>query len=275
MALHMRFLHKLKRLFSGKRRFAAISLTLMILFLFFLFYQHSSFEDENVYHIGMDNRWKDLQLYGREINFSAFSQDILAAISKEEQIRFKLMHARGNELEQRVLDGEYDAIMTGMKVTEVRQRTLEFSDPYYVLGPVLTVAIHTQMEGWNEFARKVIGVYAFSPTILELQKDHGMQLKYYEDIKRALADLSEHKIDGVIFPALPSLIYTKTFYHDRLKVVTPPIDDEGVHLVTLKNERGSKLVEQFNRGLNVIKKNGVYDELLTRWGLFDAENLDD
>jgi polar amino acid transport system substrate-binding protein len=275
MALHSHFFHKLKRLFLGRRRFAVISLVIVILFLFFLFYRHPTLENEDQYKIGIDNRWKGLQLYGREKNFSAFSNDVLRAISKEEKIRFKLIHIRGNEIESRLSNEELDGIISGIPPTEIRQRTFEFSDPYYVLGPVLTISINTDVEGWNERAKKVIGVHSFSPTILELQKDHGMQLKQYDDIKQALADLAEHKIDGVLFPALPSLIYTQAFYPGRLKVVSPPIDDEGAHLIALKNNRGIELIEHFNRGLEIIKKNGAYDELLKRWDLFNTENLHD
>ncbi len=275
MTFHFSFLHKLKRLFSSRKRFATISVILVILFLFYLFYHHPSLEQEDVYNIGIDHRWKDLQLYEREKSFSAFSQDVLAAIAKEEKIRFKLINSGGNELEQKLMNEEFEGIISGIKQTEIRQRTFLFSDPYYLLGPVLTVAINTDIEGWNETARKIIGVNTFSPTILELQRDHGMQLRQYNDIKKALADLYENKIDGVIFPVLPSLIYTKAFYSGQLRIVTPPINDDGFHLIALKNEEGKKLIDQFNRGLKIIKKNGTYDELLKRWDLLNTENIYD
>lgn len=276
MALHSHFMHKLVRLFSSKKRFATISLILVIFFLFYLFHRHPSIDsNEDEYNVGIDNRWKDVHLYGKEKSFSAFSQDVLSAIAKEEKIRFKMITTRGNELESKLMDEEFQGILSGMKLTKIKQRSFAFSNPYYALGPVLTISTTAEIEGWNEMAKKIIGIYAYTPTILRLQRDHAMQVKQYDSINSALMDLNNNKIDGVIFPVLPSLIYTKTFYPGALKVVTPPLDDEGVHLVTLKNARGDKLIKHFNQGLTKIKKNGTYDELLKRWDLFNTEKKDE
>lgn len=276
MALHSQFLRKLSHLLSARKRFATIGLISVILLLAYLFYHHSNAGfDKDEYLIGIDNRWKELQLFEKERSFSAFSQDVLSAIAKEEKIRFRMVNSRSSEMEDKLTEGEFQGIISGIKPTEIKQRTFVFSDPYYALGPVLTVSTSSEIEGWNEMARKIIGIYAFSPTIMELQRDHAMQVKQYDDIKKALEDLNDHKIDGVIFPVLPSLIYTKTFYPGLLKVTTPPLDDEGVHLVALKNRAGETLIKRFNEGLEKIKKNGVYEQLLERWDLINTENIHD
>lgn len=246
----------------------------MLLFYFF-FTRTNSELNKNLFYIGEDNRWKDAQLYGKEKNISAFSRDILEEIAKEEKIRFKLVHSRSNELEKKLLDGDFQGILSSMNASQIKRRTLDFSAPYYALGPVLVVSESSRIEGWNEMARKIVGVYAPSPTVMNLQQDHSIQIRLYDDIKQAFADLNDHKIDGAIFPVLPSLTYVRTFYQGKLKISTPPLDDQGLHMVALKNEEGVRLIQHFNKGLETIKKNGTYDELLKRWSLPNTEKISD
>lgn len=268
------FFRKLNRMLVVKKRFSIAGLVFVLLLLFYFFFMQTKSEmNQNLYYIGEDSRWKDAQLYGKEKNISAFSRDILEAIAKEEKIRFKLIHSRSNELEKKLVDGEFQGILSSMNPSQIKQRTLNFSEPYYALGPVLTVSAGSRIEGWNELAKKIVGVYAPSPTVMSLQKDHSIQIRLYDDIKKAFADLNDDQIDGVIFPVLPSLTYVKTFYHGKLKITTPPLDDQGLHLVALKNERGEGLIQHFNRGLEAIKKNGTYDQLLKRWDLPNTEKI--
>lgn len=97
-----------------------------------------------------------------------------------------------------------------------------------------------------------------------------MAFRLYDQINRAFEDLSAHKIDGVIYSVIPSVIFTKTFYPGRLKVATVPLSAEGVRLMALKNQQGVELINAFNQGLAQAKENGTYEMLIDRWGLIDA-----
>lgn len=275
MTAHSHFFRKLHRYFTSRKHLSTIGLLLVFLILYLLFVHRSqSTFMKDVYYVGEDNHWRDIQLYGKEKNFAAFTQDVLTAIAKEEKIRLKLINTRASDLEKQLLEDDFQGILSSMSPNEFKKRTYLFSEALYPLGPVLTVSTNTKIEGWNELARKIVGVNASSPTILNLQKDHSMQIKLYDDIIKAFNDLNDQKIDAVIFPVLPSLIYSRTFFPGSLKVTSLPLDDEGVHLVSLKNEHGEQLIKHFNNGLETIKKNGTYDALLKRWDLINTVQLE-
>jgi polar amino acid transport system substrate-binding protein len=221
-------------------------------------------------HIGQDSRWPTVNLMGKEPNFNAFNTDLLAAIAKKEKLRIHLVSVSATELLPELEQGKLKGILTNLKPDYTNEKRLLFSDIYFPTGPVLITSLIPR-EGRNEMAKKIIGVQSHPPLHLGLEKDPDIQMKIYDDILKALADLRAGSIDGVIFAALPAHIYTRTFYRGELKVVTGPLNDDGVRFVTLNNEEGQTLISQFNAGLEALKKEGTYDKLIDQWGLINAE----
>ena len=226
------------------------------------------------YFIGEDNQWKGLDLMGKEPNLTGFNHDLLAAISQKEELPLRVVIVPEKNLLEELEKGTLQGIVTSLQPTHAHENRFLFSNLYFRLGPVLIIRQTAPIKGWNEKAKKIVGVQANSPTILDLEQDPSIQIKLYEDILSALSDLSKGQIDGVIFPALPAHIYTRTFYEHELKIVSAPLNDEGLRLVTLKNEEGKFLIERFNEGLQALEEDGFYRDLLHRWGFVDVERFD-
>lgn len=224
---------------------------------------------KDTYQIGQDNRWKDLNLMGKEKNFSAFSNELLIAIAREEHfhVNLNMLNDPLTELEQ----GNLQGILTSLQPNYLNENRLLFSDPFFLYGPVLIIPSTIAVDGWNEKRKKILAIPANSPHLLNLEKDPMVQVKLYNDILSALADLSARRIDGAIFPAIQAHTYISTFYKHELKIASLPLTSEGVRLVTLNNARGESLIKSFNDGFEVLKENGNYQFLLNRWGLIDIE----
>lgn len=231
----------------------------------------SSGNSNSELHIGQDSRWPNVNLMGKEPNFNAFNADLLAAIAKREKLRIHLVSVSAAELLPELKQGKLKGILTNLKSDYTNEKRLLFSDIYFSTGPVLITSLIPARQGRNEMAKKIIGVQSHPPVNLELEKDPNIQIKIYDDILKALADLRAGTIDGAIFAALPAHIYTRTFYRGELKVITAPLNDDGVRFATLNNEQGQILIKQFNEGLEALKKEGIYDRLIDQWGLINVE----
>lgn len=225
---------------------------------------------EVTYRIGQDSRWHSLNLMGKERSFSAFNNELLTAIAKKEHVRFHIMVASNpmDELQQGNVQGILSALQPGYL-----NANLLFSEPYFLTGPVLIIPSTAPVEGWNEKRKKIVAILATDPHLLNLEQDPSLQVKLYSDILVALADLSERRIDGAIFPVIPAYTYTTTFYQHELKIVTLPLTSQGIRLVTLNNETGKILIKSFNEGLVLLKQEGIYSDLLKQWGLINVENI--
>jgi polar amino acid transport system substrate-binding protein len=257
---------------SKRNRYIALG-CILGLFLFFLFGSCSLNHKEKEYYIGQDSRWRHLNLMGKERNFAAFNNDLLVAIARKEKFDIRIIVIQSSELISELEKGKLQGALSTLEPSYLNVDRFLFSDPYFLTGPVLIIPSIAPIEGWNEKRKKIVGIPADSRLILQLEQDPTIQIKLYEDILHALADLNERRIDGAIFPLIPAYTYVTTFYKDELKIATLPLTEEGTRLVALKNEKGELLIKRFNEGLAALKQNGSYNKILERWGLINIEQI--
>ena len=275
MQLETSITHIKSKLLASPRLLKWMGSAFAILIVFFLVRGRTTSNDMgNSYIIGQDERWTTIDVMNKERELAAFNIELLTAIAQEEKMRLTLKPTAGNLLQGRLLNHELDGITSNLEPTMMNQITYLFSEPYFPTGPVLIISAKEKLKGWNENADKIVAVQAKSPAILNLEQDPTIRIRLYDNILRALADLDDQKIDGAVFPALPAYVYTNTFYEGKLKVATAPLNNEGLRLVTLKNEKGEELIKSFNQGLQKIKENGIYQDLLTEWGFINFEKID-
>ncbi len=93
----------------------------------------------------------------------------------------------------------------------------------------------------------------------------------YDTASAALENLDRNVIDGVILDALKAYAYTEGFYVGRLKVASFPLTDKGLRLISRKDPKSLLLISRFNKGLEKIRKEGVYSELIEKWDLTNTE----
>lgn len=231
--------------------------------------------EDSAYYIGRDARWPALTIMGKERNLTAFSDELVSEIGKIEGIGLYISSTASNQWSSLLAKDEVDGMLSTLLPTSQNQAGLIFSEPYLLTGPVLIVPQKSAVHSWNEISQKIIGVTPDSSSLFELEKDSTIRIRLYDNALKALSDLDENRIDGVILPAVIAYTYSRTFYPGRLKIATTPLTQEGVRLITLKNAKGQQLVNHFNNGLAKLKKNGTYEALILNWGLVDPSQLKD
>lgn len=252
---------------SKKMRYIILGALIGLCLLYFL-RSCSSSHSEGYYKIGQDTRWRDFYLKDRNRNLVAFNNELLTSIAKQENFLIRLIPTSipMSELE----NGKVEGILTALQPSYLHKNLL-FSDPFFLIGPVLIVS--SQSYPQQKRIKNIIGIPENSPLLSSLEQDPSIQIKIYDDILPALADLRDRRIDGAIFPAIPAYTFTETFYKHELKVATLPLTDEGIRIATLKTDTGQVLIEKFNEGLKSLREKGTYNEILHRWGLIDTEYL--
>jgi polar amino acid transport system substrate-binding protein len=223
------------------------------------------------YVIARDSFWQPLNLFGKEKNIRAFSDDLLIEIAQNQKIRISIVEGFSGSLLDGLQRGSYDAVLTTMPPTPSNKQEYDFSDPYYLIGPVLIVPEWSTVESLKQLNDKIIGYPAGSSLAFELEQNSTILATQYDNILNALDNLSTGKIDGVIMDAVRGYAYTNGYYKGRLKVATAPLTKEGLRLVTMKDGKAVHLIEHFNEGLKSLRESGKYKELLEKWGLIDIQ----
>lgn len=219
--------------------------------------------------VGVDASWYPLNLDGRTNNVTAFSTELLGQIGKIEKIPFVRVTVNWDTLLEGLKKNEYEAILTSMPPYIFNEKLFDFSDIYLPLGPVLVVPVQSKIDSLDDLDGKEVAVIAGSTSTVILEGAKGVLIRSYDSIPAALNDLAAGNIDGAMIDILSAVAYCNDLFQGQLRIATPPLNDEGLRLVT-KHGIASDLIRGFNRGLQRLKKNGDYDAMLKKWGLVEA-----
>ena len=117
----------------------------------------------------------------------------------------------------------------------------------------------------------IIGIQRESSGALVLEKYPGIIQRTYDSVPKALIDTTKSEIDGTLVDILSAEAYTRDLFQGQLKIVTPPLTQEGFRILAMKNHK-PELIRIFDRGLSRLKSDGKYAALAKKWRL--AEPLE-
>jgi len=220
--------------------------------------------------VGVDPSWYPLELGARENSVNAFSTDLLTEIGKVEKIPFMKVTMSWDNLMEGLQKDQYEAILSSMPPYIFNEKFFDYSEIYLYLGPVLVVPIDSKINDLEKLSGKEIAVISGSSNALTLERSPGVLIRNYDSIPKALNAILDGTIDGALIDVLSAVAYCGDLYQGKLKISTPPLNEEGLRLITKKGA-ASDLIKGFNKGLEKLKRDGAYAKLLEKWNLKEPQ----
>ncbi|MFZ0565444.1 MAG: transporter substrate-binding domain-containing protein [Chlamydiales bacterium] len=218
------------------------------------------------YLIGRDTSWFPLQFGEQAIAINGFTNKLVQEIGKKEEITMNIVDIDWLQLFYSLDEEEVEGIFTSIPPTVESQAVYSFSEPFLLLGPVLVVPIESKASSLEDLSGKIVGVNQFDDSVLVVQKYPSIVIELYQNIPMALEALSQGAYDGLLIPNLDAHTLVPHLYRNQLKIVTLPLNNKALRLITLKDEH-KKLIESFNKGLKELFESSQYKETLEQFGL--------
>lgn len=250
---------------------AAVILSIAVLWLLFRACSSGPSVSKKIFEIGRDSNWYPMDLRGKEKALVGFSNDLIQQIGKKEGFTPIVFEVGGNALFDGLDIENYDAVFSSVTPDVINRKKYLFSEPFYLVGPVLVVREDSSIKSMRELKGKILGIEAGALQVFNIPEPSDILIIPYPTSAKALEDLDGHVIDGVLLDALKAYVWTDGFYAGRLKVATSPLTDKGLRLVTLNKPEYVPWINQFNQGLKFFRQNGRYNELVSKWDLIDTE----
>lgn len=219
--------------------------------------------------VAFDPSWYPVEVAGNEARINGFTNDLMIEIAEMGSLNYLLVNGQWDDLLLGLDRKRYDAVLTSLYPYNFYQARYAFSKLFLPTGPVLVMRIDDQFPGWEKMGGKEIAVFSDSDaTLIQSypQDGPGIILREYDQVPTAFTHLVEGQLDGVLLGTLLAAPYVNDLYHTNLKVVTPPLTDEGLRLVTRKNAESS-VMKKFDTNLLLLREDGRYDQLLHKWTL--------
>ncbi|MEZ5315141.1 MAG: transporter substrate-binding domain-containing protein [Chlamydiales bacterium] len=216
--------------------------------------------------IGRDTNWVPLNFDRKTIHINGFTNALIQELNLLEKTNFQIIDVSWDQLLQGLEKKNYTAVLTSLDPNAISKEIYTFSDPFLLTGPVLVTPIDGDIHSLADLENTTVGAYAYDNSVLILQNYPSILIETYQSILNALQAVKEGRLAGALIPHLEAQSFLGTIYDQTLRISTPPLSDQGLRLITLKNQHPN-LIKNFNHGLKKLQKNGNYCTLQRRFRL--------
>lgn len=210
----------------------------------------------------MEPSYPPFEMTNEKGEIIGFDVDIANAICKEMKANCTFHSQPFDGLIQGLRQKQFDAAISGMGITEARQKQVLFSEPYFASS-----AAFIAKKGTDFTNVKTIGVQngtTYQNYLMKEKKEY--KVKSYASYQNAILDIQNGRIDAIFgdVPVLVEMIQK----HDSLdftgeKIDNPSYFGNGLGIAT--NLKNQGLVDQFNSALKAIKDSGEYQKIYDKW----------
>lgn len=230
-----------------------------------LFFVYSTVKAADI-TIVSDTAYAPFEFKDSDQVYKGIDVDLIEEVAKRANWDFSMDYPGFDAAVNAVQAGQADAIMAGMTITDARQKVFTFSDPYYDTKIVLYTRADQKITDYSQLKGKNVGVKngTISQTFLEKNKDkYGYTVKSFDT-----GDLMNNSLDAGAVDAAMDDQPVVQFAINQGKHYAIHIAGESVGsfgFAVKKDGKHEGLVEDFNKALDEMKKDGTYDAIMAKW----------
>ncbi|WP_458355287.1 transporter substrate-binding domain-containing protein [Peribacillus frigoritolerans] len=159
-------------------------------------------------------------------------------------------------------NGDIDAIVATMTITEDRKKEVDFTDVYFDAGQSLLVKKGSDIKGIDSLkGKKVLAVKGSTSSINIREKAPEAQVLEFENYSEAFAALKSGQGDALTTD--DSILYGMADEDPSYELVGGTFTEEPYGIAVKKGN--SEFVEELNKALKTLKDSGKYDEIHDKW----------
>lgn len=163
------------------------------------------------------------------------------------------------------IGSKIDVSIAGMTVTEERQKTVDFSTPYYEAVQYVIVKTGSDVKSAADLAGKNIGVQLGTTGDFIAEDIEGANVSAYNKAVDAVNDLLNDRVDLVIVDKNPALVFTGKYADQLTAIDGADFDFEAESYAIAMPKGDSDLADKINAALEELKKDGTFDKLVAEY----------
>lgn len=220
-----------------------------------------------VIRIGSDTTYPPLETIDEATGeVVGFDVDIVDAVCERINCVPEFVTTAWDGIFAALVQGEFDMVVSGVSITEERDKIVDFSDPYLIVNQAIMLRAEDEgltIDDLKQPGRKLASQVGTTNAQLaeELVTRDNVQL--FDTFSGAVLALQNGDVDGVVIDGTSAAAYEQEFAGE-LVVGIKGLNSDPLGLVF---QEGDEMVDAFNEGLSMIKADGTLDTLVAKyWG---------
>ena len=218
-----------------------------------------------VLRIGSDTTFPPLETVDENTGeIVGFDVDVVNAICERVNCVPEFVTTAWDGIFSALAQGEFDMVVSGVSITDERDKIVDFSDPYLVVSQAILLNVSDEglsIEDFQAEGRTLSAQTATTNAQLGEELVGRDKLSLFDTFGAAVLALQNGDVDGVIIDGTSAAAYEQQFAGELVVGITG-LNSDPLGLVF---QEGDGLVDAFNEGLAMIRADGTLDELVAEW----------
>ncbi len=163
------------------------------------------------------------------------------------------------------IGSKIDVAIAGMTVTEERQQTVDFSEPYFDAVQHVLIPVGSDIKSYEDLEGKVIGCQLGTTGDFLIEDIEGAEARQYNKAVQAVEDLVNGRLDAVIIDSNPAEVFTSN-YPDKIRNLEGEefgFETEQYAIAMPKGDQA--LADAINKAIKELKADGTFDSLVEKY----------
>ncbi len=217
--------------------------------------------------IGSDTTYPPFETVDESKKIVGFDPDMMDEICKRANCKSTFVTTAWDGIFIALAQGQFNAIVSGVTITDERKKTIDFSEPYLRYGQIVLVrSDESAVTGVDSLTGKKVAVQTGTTNdekATSLQKEGKVgDIKRYETFALAVKALTNKDVDAVIIDSYAADGFINQT-PDKLKKVGQPFTSEALGIALKQGDKDLKAA--FDAALGQMKSDGTLDKLYKKW----------
>ena len=193
-----------------------------------------------------------------------FDVDVVAAICERINCVPNWVTTAWDGIFPALADGQFDMVVSGVTITEERDKIVDFSDPYIIVQQGILMRVSDKGATIDDFisgAMKLASQNGTTNAALGEELVGRDNLALFDSFNNAVIAVQNEDVDGVIIDSTSAAAYEKEFAGE-LAVGITGLSSDPLGLVF---QEGDGMQDDFNVGLAAMIADGTMQKLMIKW----------
>ena len=159
-------------------------------------------------------------------------------------------------------NGQVDAVIAGMTITDERKEAVDFSDPYYTATQVMVVNENSDIQKASDMAdKKIVVVQGYTGETCV--QDLGYKYEAFKKGSETILELINGKCDAVVIDSATAEKYVAD--NKGIKIVEDPDTFEAEEYGIAVKKGNTELLNQINDAINKMLSDGTISDISAQY----------
>ncbi|MGX8678571.1 MAG: basic amino acid ABC transporter substrate-binding protein [Sphaerochaetaceae bacterium] len=228
----------------------------------------SASAEKSEYIFAANCAWPPFEMVDDNGDVVGFEMELVQRLGELAGKKFTIRNVAWDTIFAGLANGQYDAVASGVTVTEERKKTIDFADPFCNIGQIVVIRTKDagSIKGVADLTKKKVGVQLGTTGDFALD-DYDVVKAQYDEIGLAIIDLANGNIDAVVCDSTVAADYVlaNENFKTVLSTAGGPFTTEEIAICVKKGN--STLLDMINAGQKTMEENGEMAALKAKWNI--------